>query len=70
MLGEIFNIFTKVQKQPLLGRWNISYDKNRLERIVYLANHDHCGPCGIINYDKKTFHNNIVNNEKNAEKEN
>ena len=32
----------------ILGRWNINYTKDKLDRKIYLANHDHCGPCGSI----------------------
>ena len=47
-----------MKEQPkLLGRWNMTYGNKHLERKVYLANHDNCGPCGIINYEKKEIDN-------------
>jgi hypothetical protein len=49
-LRRYLNIIKEDKVQ--LGRWNISYDLKELERKVYLANHDHCGPCGYLN-DKK-----------------
>ena len=32
----------------VLGRWTMNYSKDHLDRKIYLANHDHCGPCGSI----------------------
>ncbi len=51
------NIFHKLlvidqKNKLLLGRWNMNYSDKHLEHKVYLANHDHCGPCGNI---KKTY---------------
>lgn len=54
---NIFRIFVKNtnEKKLLLGRWNKPINLNELERKVYLANYDHCGPCGKIKLseDKK-----------------
>jgi len=36
------------EKKPILHRWYITADKKRLDRKIYLANYDHCGPCGKI----------------------
>ena len=54
----MLNIFRKIRwftsiKEPkkILGRWNYIKNPKELERKVYLANHDHCGPCGIQNPD-------------------
>ena len=47
---------TQCSKYTPLGRWNITYNKKELDKKIYLANQDHCGPCGYL-YDK-----NIVNN--------
>lgn len=43
-------LFPKItnEKNIILGRWKINYCKNYLDRKVYLANYDHCGPCGSI----------------------
>lgn len=35
-----------------LGRWNLKYDEKILQRIVYLANEDHCGCCEV-KYNKE-----------------
>ena len=32
----------------ILGRWSMNYSKDYLDRKIYLANHDHCGPCGSL----------------------
>ena len=44
------NIFSKYLKKDIipLGRWTINYNEGQLNRKIYLANHDHCGPCGSI----------------------
>ena len=44
------NIFSKLysSEKVLLGRWNLTYKKEHIDRKIYLANHDHCGPCGDI----------------------
>lgn len=39
--------FKKVNK-PILHRWYITNDKKTLDRKIYLANYDNCGPCGKI----------------------
>lgn len=38
----------KVNENIILGRWQINYSKSQLDRKIYLANHDNCGPCGYI----------------------
>ena len=50
---NIFNIFTnKKQDKLILGRWNYTKNFKELEKKVYYANHDHCGPCGKIKQQK------------------
>ena len=46
----IRNIVSKFFKKEIiqLGRWSINYNENQLNHKIYLANHDHCGPCGSI----------------------
>jgi hypothetical protein len=39
----------------LMGRWNYDYEKDLLERKVYLANMDHCGCCDNVKYNKETL---------------
>lgn len=50
-MNLLFNIFKKTKPQLLLGRWKITHDKKKIDKIVYLANQDHCGPCGYL-YNK------------------
>ena len=38
--------------KPVLGRWNTKHKKEQIDRKIYLANYDNCGPCGYINNDK------------------
>ena len=61
MLNFIVSIARKTS-QPLLGRWKITHNKQQIDHIVYLANQDHCGPCGYL-YDK-----NIVNSNEDKKK--
>ena len=43
------------EKKPLLHRWSIPQSKEYLDRKIYLANYDNCGPCGkiILKNEKK-----------------
>ena len=41
--------FIKKNEQLLLGRWHYPKNKQILDRKIYLANYDHCGPCGTLN---------------------
>lgn len=41
----IRRIFVK-QSIPPLGRWNINYCNNIINKKIDLSNTDHCGPCG------------------------
>jgi hypothetical protein len=34
---------------PPLGRWNINYCANIINKKIDLSNMDHCGPCGENN---------------------
>ena len=38
----------KHKEKPILGRWMMNHSKESLDRKIYFANHDHCGPCGDI----------------------
>lgn len=42
-------------KRLILGRWSIPENKEYLDRKIYLANYDHCGPCGklVLKLDPK-----------------
>jgi hypothetical protein len=63
---------TGSNKNNLLGRWEITYCKDALNKRIDLANEDHCGVCystkyhndGYIKYMNNTNHNtsdNIIN---------
>jgi len=52
MLNLFRNIF-KVQDKLILGRWNYTKSIGELDRKIYLANYDHCGPCGNLEHNKK-----------------
>lgn len=43
----IVNLIKK-NKPLMLGRWHYPKNKDHLDRKIYLANYDHCGPCGIL----------------------
>lgn len=38
-----------IKNEKILGRWNTVSDKKILDQKIYLANYDHCGPCGKLN---------------------
>ncbi len=54
------NIIQKLFKKEniILGRWGYVTCPKELNRKVYLANHDHCGPCGKI----RLSNDNRINN--------
>jgi len=49
MLVIINRIITKfgITKniKPIIGRWTVDYNIDRINRKVYLSNEDHCGTC-------------------------
>lgn len=51
----IKNILQKENVKIPLGRWNIETCYKKLDYKIYLANKDHCGPCG--NYKKYSKRN-------------
>ena len=58
---NLFRIYRlNKDKRLILGRWSIPENKEYLDRKIYLANYDHCGPCGklLLKSDK------IKNNKK------
>ena len=60
IVSKFFTNSITVNKDNLiLGRWSINYNENQLNHKIYLANHDHCGPCGSITTEYKK---NIINN--------
>ena len=52
---NIFKIYFGKETKPILHRWYIPQSKEYLDRKIYLANYDHCGPCGniILKNEKK-----------------
>lgn len=49
MKSVILNILKKIKVKDTakpLGRWNIDYCKNKINRKIELSNEDHCGTCG------------------------
>tara|TARA_Y100001958_G_C21237673_1_gene564518 strand:+ start:182 stop:361 length:180 start_codon:yes stop_codon:yes gene_type:complete len=50
----VFKVFLKNFKEDkiILGRWNYTKNFKELEKKIYYANHDHCGPCGKIKQQK------------------
>ena len=42
-----------VEEKVILGRWEYTKNSEQLDKKVYLANHDHCGPCGYVNKESK-----------------
>ncbi len=58
MFHLIRNIF-KFQDKIILGRWNYTKSSSELERKIYLANYDHCGPCGKIKINENKNENKI-----------
>jgi len=55
-LQIIKKIFAKDSVKPL-GRWNIEYCTEKLNRKIDLSNEDHCGPCGQYKTGKKPKEN-------------
>ena len=52
MFYKIFKQLSTKHKLPILGRWNYPKNDIILDRKIYLANYDNCGPCGYL-YVKK-----------------
>ena len=46
-----------VEEKIILGRWGYTKNFEQLDKKVYLANHDHCGPCGYVNKDNSSLFN-------------
>lgn len=39
------NFGIKQSIRPIIGRWTVDYNINRINRKVDLSNEDHCGTC-------------------------
>tara|TARA_B100000900_G_scaffold412520_1_gene434495 strand:- start:5188 stop:5388 length:201 start_codon:yes stop_codon:yes gene_type:complete len=48
---------SKVEDKIILGRWGYTKNIEELNKKVYLANHDHCGPCGYVNKEITSLFN-------------
>jgi hypothetical protein len=46
------NKFIPKQSGVLLGRWNIVYCQEKINKKVDLSNEDHCGACNTYKYNK------------------
>jgi len=49
---KLFGIFRRLlfgEKPKVLGRWNIDYCEQKMNKKVDYSNEDHCGPCGRQN---------------------
>jgi hypothetical protein len=46
---------TGSNKNNLLGRWEITYCKQTLNKRIDLANEDHCGVCYSTKYHNDTY---------------
>lgn len=69
IINRILNNFgIKQNIKPIIGRWTVDYNINRINRKVDLSNEDHCGTCTspssktlIVNTTAKT--NSIYNHK-------
>ena len=48
MFARIFRNLAWGEHTRILGRWNYNQTARQLDQKIYLANHDHCGPCGSL----------------------
>ena len=53
------------QTKVPLGRWNLKYNKNSLDRSIMYSNEDHCGICSeYINIIKKKEEEESIYNDE------
>lgn len=45
-IASVIHRFVIKDTKPQLGRWNIDYCIQKINKKVDLSNEDHCGPCG------------------------
>ncbi len=45
--------FIRKEQPKTLGRWELVYCNNKLNKKIDLSNEDHCGPCGQYNVNNK-----------------
>jgi hypothetical protein len=56
IMNKYISVVSRVfypQSRTMLGRWGVEYREEIIQRKVYWANEDHCGPCGIELKPKK-----------------
>ena len=62
LIELILKFVVKEKTKPtLLGRWNIDYCKEKINRKIDLANEDHCGPCGKYKIEEVFIKKNNIN---------
>lgn len=54
LLIDIIKNFSRKENKTSLGRWYIDSCNKKINRKIDLSNEDHCGPCGLTIYNKKT----------------
>ena len=63
------NKFLQHKSTIPLGRWNIIYCENKINKKIDLSNEDHCGGCNQYDYDyKKDKEKDKKNKENNVNK--
>jgi len=55
-MNSLRRFFTNSKSSLDLGRWTLKYDEKVLNRIVYLANEDHCGCCEVIHNRDENYY--------------
>ena len=63
---NILNKIASQEEKKILGRWNIDYCNQKLNKKVDLSNEDHCGPCGQYILDKNANTNANANTNTNT----
>lgn len=55
IIKNIYKIINnkKTNDTILLGRWGYTNNINQLNKKIYLANYDNCGPCGMYYIENK-----------------
>ncbi len=61
LITNFINKFFVKQQVVELGRWNILYCQEKINKKIDLSNEDHCGTC----YTHNTYNTNNTNNINN-----
>jgi hypothetical protein len=59
LFTNFINKFFVKEPVVLLGRWNIVYCQQKINKKIDLSNEDHCGTCNSIQEQKKFKNDNI-----------